>query len=652
MAKNRIILLLLCFGLILACSRKSLKPAATNNLPKEYFSINTNRDTVIVTKEGAIIEIPANSLKCKTGNIAKIRIRQAFNISDMINGHLITKTGNEPLSSGGMIEILPELDGDVTITKKISISIPTKFRKKGMKLFKGNYRPDSTLDWIAPTNLDNADTALGLTGGAAVFQRNCASCHFMDKDATGPALAHIPQNRDPMWMGLFIADWPALLHHDRYTRCLNEQWGKIPHPVFPNLSHDEYDSLFQFINDSSSFIDPSTVRDYKKSYDSCRVYDSIKKVRSERLTQLNKAKEAFEAKVRQFVSKNFEDSIRKINLITENGKAVVYQNKVDPNLLSINNRQNTLVNNTTPTPPANAQANFEENRKAQVNNTTPTPPANARANIEEYRKASEEYKRPDCVYYQFKIETFGWYNIDIITKGLPGFEDRELFVRIIDQYKTTATIYLALPNEKILLEGIKSADSDVYFFYTKNGQIPLPLNAKAYVLGMGESEGKVLFGISEFTIAPRQNISVELSIKTYEETQITITKLDIKGLNFGLGESKNATEIKAIDSLRKRNADSLNTITKVVEAYTDSIKAATENLQQAEDYQPKNCDCNCGSEDVSDYEIMVEQDSTTRINVLSKKLTPLGKGPYKMLVSQTDVTKIKIINANEKLKKP
>ncbi len=592
MAKNRIILVLLCIGLILACNSKSIKTAATNNLPKEYFSINTTRDTVIVTKEGAIIEIPANSLKCKKGDIAKIGIREALTIADMINGRLVTKSGDEPLSSGGMIEIFPAVVGDVTITKKISISIPAKFKKKGMQLFKGNYRADSSLDWILPTNLDNANTSLGLTSGAGVFQRNCASCHKIDKDATGPALAHIPQNRDPAWMGMFISDWRALLHTDRYTRCLNERWGRMQHPVFPNLSHEEYDSLFRFINDSSSFIDPSTVGDYKKSYDSCQVYDSIKNLRIEGLAQLNKAKQTFETKVQQLISKNYDDSIRKIDLITENGRVLAYKNTIDTNL--------------------------------PIRNTRPNNPLSNLSLIYELSGASDDYKRPDCTYYQFKIETFGWYNLDIFTKGLPGFEDRELIVRIVGKYKTSAAIYLAIPNEKILLEGIKSTDSDVYFFYTKNGKIPLPLNAKAYVLGMGESEGNVLFGINEFTIAQQQNISVELSIKTYEETQITISKLDINGLNFSLGESKNANEIKAIDSLRKRNADSLNTVTKIVEAYTDSVKSASQKLQQAEDYKPKNCDCNCGDEEIAEYELVVDQgsmgdrDSTTRINVLRK----------------------------------
>lgn len=53
------------------------------------------------------------------------------------------------------------------------------------------------------------------------------------------------------------------------------------------------------------------------------------------------------------------------------------------------------------------------------------------------------------VYYQFSIETFGWYNIDILLKNVTGNVESELIVRISGSYREQLDIFLVIPEQKI-----------------------------------------------------------------------------------------------------------------------------------------------------------------------------------------------------------
>src|SRR4028118_820244 len=72
----------------------------------------------------------------------------------------------------------------------------------------------------------------------ALFQSNCASCHALNKDLTGPALAGF-QNRGP-WADkkefrAWVKNPVAYMAKDPYTQGLKQQYGSIMQ-AFPNLA--------------------------------------------------------------------------------------------------------------------------------------------------------------------------------------------------------------------------------------------------------------------------------------------------------------------------------------------------------------------------------------------------------------------------------
>jgi cytochrome c551/c552 len=86
--------------------------------------------------------------------------------------------------------------------------------------------------------------------GEAIFRENCARCHSITKDLTGPALLGI-QSRVPDKK--LLADWihnsPAVLATgNKYFNDLFVKWNRTPMPPFPTLTDAEMDALITFIS--------------------------------------------------------------------------------------------------------------------------------------------------------------------------------------------------------------------------------------------------------------------------------------------------------------------------------------------------------------------------------------------------------------------
>jgi hypothetical protein len=171
------------------------------------------------------------------------------------------------------------------------------------------------------------------------------------------------------------------------------------------------------------------------------------------------------------------------------------------------------------------------------------------------------------VYYEVKIQTFGWYNIDILVKNLPGFENSELLVRLTGEYSKNISIYLVIPGEKILLNGgLLKGQSNLYGFFTDDGMIPLPQNEQAYVLAMCEQNGQLFFGIADFVTRQKQTPELMLTITTEEQMNIAIRKLNFDDFSLSINGSKNASQIQKIEA----------------------------SIEEIEKYRPKGFNCDCG----------------------------------------------------------
>jgi cytochrome c551/c552 len=85
--------------------------------------------------------------------------------------------------------------------------------------------------------------------GQALFSANCASCHAVHKDLTGPALAGVEERwGDKKKLHAWIRNNQAFLKTgDKYANDLYNQWNKTAMNLFPNLSDAEIDAILAYI---------------------------------------------------------------------------------------------------------------------------------------------------------------------------------------------------------------------------------------------------------------------------------------------------------------------------------------------------------------------------------------------------------------------
>ncbi len=94
------------------------------------------------------------------------------------------------------------------------------------------------------------DQTLFAQDGKALFQQNCASCHAVHKDLTGPKLAGIEERvPDQKLLYDWIRNSQAVLRTgNKYFNDLYNQWNKTAMNLFPNLTDEEIGAMITYIN--------------------------------------------------------------------------------------------------------------------------------------------------------------------------------------------------------------------------------------------------------------------------------------------------------------------------------------------------------------------------------------------------------------------
>lgn len=91
--------------------------------------------------------------------------------------------------------------------------------------------------------------------GKALFSANCASCHAINKNLTGPALAGL-ETRGPWGDRKQLYAWihnPAgFMAKDPYTQQLKAQFNGVVMTAFPNLSEKEIDAIVDYVNKAAA----------------------------------------------------------------------------------------------------------------------------------------------------------------------------------------------------------------------------------------------------------------------------------------------------------------------------------------------------------------------------------------------------------------
>lgn len=117
----------------------------------QKLKINTEKDTIVVCKEGTRLDIKANSFINKNGNLIKgeidLNVTEYYKLSDMLLANLTTTSDREQLETGGMLNIEAFKGEDFLKLKKgIEISFPSANKKEGMQIFSGDWK-DNNVNW-------------------------------------------------------------------------------------------------------------------------------------------------------------------------------------------------------------------------------------------------------------------------------------------------------------------------------------------------------------------------------------------------------------------------------------------------------------------------------------------------------------------------
>ena len=131
-------------------------------IENQFYTIQGDQDTVIVTNDGIVFAIEAGSFVSASGSIIdgpiKVQVKEAITPESIIKGGLETvTTSGEQLETGGMFYLNATYGGEilqVNPDKPIYSEIPTDEAQPGMQLYTGKYDATGKLAWEKPVELE------------------------------------------------------------------------------------------------------------------------------------------------------------------------------------------------------------------------------------------------------------------------------------------------------------------------------------------------------------------------------------------------------------------------------------------------------------------------------------------------------------------
>lgn len=93
------------------------------------------------------------------------------------------------------------------------------------------------------------DTIGDEENGRKLFKANCAACHALNREASGPALKGITERApSKKWIAEFIRNSDSLIQSgDAYAQKIYDEYGQEPMTHFPTLTDQEIDDILAYI---------------------------------------------------------------------------------------------------------------------------------------------------------------------------------------------------------------------------------------------------------------------------------------------------------------------------------------------------------------------------------------------------------------------
>ena len=226
-----------------------------NNLKSLKIQIQNDSAYILKTPGGSKIRIQPGTFKTDPGAKVEIEIKEALSATDILLAGLVTTSNGKTLSSGGMLYFSARAENkELEFNKQVSISVPTEKYDDGMQLFKGEMTEDSSINWVEPEALDTSAYTAKLKLGEQLFKSNCANCHKVNDDFTGPALSgystRIPGGRK--WIYAFIKNPSVMIERDAYAKWIAHKWKPTIMTAFPNLNKNDIDAIMDYVDNETN----------------------------------------------------------------------------------------------------------------------------------------------------------------------------------------------------------------------------------------------------------------------------------------------------------------------------------------------------------------------------------------------------------------
>lgn len=134
---------------------------ADKNIAAQTFTIQAGRDTVIETRGGIVLAVPANGFLDESGapvtGPLSLVVKEALDAATVMRAGLSTMSGDQLLETGGMFFIdarKGEQRMRINPAAGIYAEVPADTIKPGMQLYSGKRLPDGKIDWVNPAPLE------------------------------------------------------------------------------------------------------------------------------------------------------------------------------------------------------------------------------------------------------------------------------------------------------------------------------------------------------------------------------------------------------------------------------------------------------------------------------------------------------------------
>jgi len=298
----------------------------SNRLASQLFEINLGKDTVLISAAGMKINIPAGALQSNSNKVI-LEVKEAFTIEAMVAAGLTTTTSDgQPLSSNGMFYINVATGQEAKLVKALTINTPSNEFNPKAQLYDG-IENNGSISWQNPKPVLANGALDALAVGKNLFTNNCASCHGIEKDLTGPALLHITKRLPRQWLYDFTSNWPKLVGAgDCYANKIKD-WAPSAMTVFTGLDSQDMKSLYDYIDQESNRIEPGRAYEIPEAMPRCEdYYKALNELQAKRsAVKINNSRMAEVTQIQPNDSSNRDNFGEPLKVIPDNYDAVNYQ---------------------------------------------------------------------------------------------------------------------------------------------------------------------------------------------------------------------------------------------------------------------------------------------------------------------------------------